>query len=183
MLVDIDDIIVNDVDMALDELLDIYLLKIDRLEDELRNWRDKVKNYGVKKGSAKSKPSKTIVKVYPRELLKRGYTISDIDGLRRYTSHKIQFGGMLQEELRDSTIAYITSILRCDDEELLENISDIKASCPCRDLHLVWNDIKKYLDLRIRFIKLKNLRNDLTIGDSKGNCHQKVLSKQKPEAL
>ena len=48
MLVDIDDSIVNDVDMALDELLEIYYKKIDEIESVLKTWCGKIKNYGVK---------------------------------------------------------------------------------------------------------------------------------------
>ena len=185
MLVDIDNIIVNDVDMALEELLEIYYKKISEMENVLKNLRYKVKNYGVKKDnvfhSELRKSTKKVVKVYPRDL---GYTISEIDGLRKYASNMRQFGGMFREELRDSTATYIIRILRCSDEELLENISEIKNDCPCKSFHLVWKDIQKYLDLRVKIIKLEKLRNGLIIeDDSKKNGHQKILSKQKPEAL
>lgn len=187
MLVDIDDIIVNDVDMALEELLEIYYKKISEMENVLKNWRDKVKNYGVKKDnvfySERRRATKKVVKVYPRDLLKVGYTISDIDELRKFAWNMRQFGGMFREELRDSTATYIIRILRCDDEELLENISEIKNDCPCKSLFSVWKDIQKYLDLRIKVIKLEKLRSGLTIeDDSKEKSHQKVLRKQKPEA-
>ena len=187
MLVDIDDVIVNDVDMVLEELLDIYWLKIDKMEAVLKNWRDKIKNYGVKKDnvlhSKYRKLTKKTVKIYPRELLESGYSISELDGLREYSWNMRQFGGMFREELRESTVSYIISILRCDDEELLENISEIKKACPCKSLFSVWKDIQEYLDLRIKVIKLENLRDGLTIeNDSKEKGHQKVLSKKKPEA-
>ena len=182
MLVDIDDVIVNDVDMALEKFLDIYWLKIDKQEVVLKKWCDKIKNYGVKKDNVlHSKPRKStkrIVKVYPRELLKSGYSISELDGFREYSSNMRQFGGMFREELRESTVTYITSILRCDDEKLLENILEIKKDCPCKSLFLVWEDIQEYLDLRIKVIKLEQLRDGLIMeNDSKEKGYQKVLSR------
>lgn len=186
MLVDIDDVIINDVEIVLDELLDIYWMRIVEMETVLKNWCDKIKNYGVKNDNALySKPrklTKKIVRVYPRVLLKNGYSISKLDGLRKYSSNMTQFGGMICEELKKSTVTYIISILRCNDEKLLENISEIKNNCPCKNLFLVWNDIQAYLDLRIKVIKLEKLRNGLTIeDDSKDKGYQKVLNKQKPE--
>lgn len=193
MLVDIDDVIVNDVDMALEELLEIYYKKIDEMENVLKGWRYKIKNYGVKRSNVfrseiRSRAiakvnSKKIVKIYPREMLEHGYSISEFDKLKKYASNIIQFGGRFREELRESTVTYITSILRCGDEELLENIFEIKKACPCKSLFSVWDDIQKYLDLRIKIIKLEKLRNGLAIeDDSKEKGHQKVLSKKKPEA-
>ena len=187
MLVDIDDVIVNDVDMALDELLEIYYKKIDEMENVLKVWRYKIKNYGVKQDnvfhSESKKRTKKIVKIYPRKMLEKGYGTLELDGLRKYAWNIRQFGGMFREELRESTVTYIISILRCGDEELLENISEIKKACPCKSLFSVWDDIQKYLDLRIRVIKLEKLRRGLTIeDDSKEKIHQKVLRKQKPEA-
>ncbi len=193
MLVDIDDVIVNDVDMALEELLEIYYKKIDEMENVLKGWRYKIKNYGVKRsnvfrGEIRSRAiakvnSKKIVKIYPREMLEHGYSISEFDELRKYASNIRQFGGRFREELRESTVTYIISILRCGDEELLENIFEIKKACPCKSLFSVWVDIQKYLDLRIKIIKLEKLRNGLAIeDDSKEKGHQKVLSKKKPEA-
>lgn len=193
MLVDIDDVIVNDVDMALEELLEIYYKKIDEMENVLKGWRYKIKNYGVKRsnvfrGEIRSRAiakvnSKKIVKIYPREMLEHGYSISEFDELRKYASNIRQFGGRFREELRESTVTYIISILRCGDEELLENIFEIKKACPCKSLFSVWDDIQKYLDLRIKIIKLEKLRNGLAIeDDSKEKGHQKVLSKKKPEA-
>lgn len=187
MMVDIDDAIVNDVDMALEELLDIYWLKIDKMESVLKTWRDKIKNYGVKKDNVlhtgSRKVNKKKVRVYPRQVLKDGYSISELDELREYSWNMRQFGGMFREELRESTATYIIRILRCDDEELLENIKEIEDDCPCRELYFIWKDIKNYLDLRIKMIKLESLRNELTRDHSKENGHQKVLNKQKPEAL
>ena len=187
MLVDIDDVIINDVEIVLDELLDIYWMRIVEMETVLKNWCDKIKNYGVKNDNAlcskSRKLTKKIVRVYPRALLKNGYSISKFDGLRKYSSNMTQFGGRFREELRESTVTYIISILRCDDEKLRENIFEIKKACPCKSLFSVWDDIQAYLDLRIKIIKLEKLRNGLAIeDDSKEKGHQKVLSKKKPEA-
>ena len=74
MLIDIDDIIANDVDMALEKLYDIYIMKIDNMENRLKLWRDKIKNYGVKRDNVVYGESreaiKKVVKIYPRGLLK-----------------------------------------------------------------------------------------------------------------
>lgn len=187
MLVDIDDIIANDVDMALEKLYDIYIMKIDNMENRLKLWRDKIKNYGVKRDNVvygeSRKAIKKVVKIYPRGLLKSEYSISELDELRKYSWDMSQFGGMFQEGLRNSSVSYIIRILRCDDDELLENVLEIKNDCPCKSFSLVWEDIQKYLDLRIKLIKLKKLRRELIIEDDyKEKDYQKVLSKKKPEA-
>ena len=89
MLIDIDDIIANDVDMALEKLYDIYIMKIDNMENRLKLWRDKIKNYGVKRDNVvygeSRKAIKKVVKIYPRGLLKSEYSISELDEFREYS--------------------------------------------------------------------------------------------------